>query len=82
MLHDIILPRSWLINSILPESNLKKRSATIVEFARGVVDLLQRIDVQVQLYFECGYDFDNGGQFTAEGSPVTGLTGPLYIARM
>ena len=82
VLHDIILPRSWLINFILPASNLKKDSTTIFEFVGDVIDLMQRIDVQVQQYFESSYDFDNGDQFTAEGSRVTGLTGPLYIARM
>ena len=76
VLHDILLPRSWLINFILPESNLKKDSTTILEFVEDMIDLIQRIDVQVQ---QCS---DNGAQFTVEGNRVTGLTGPLYIARM
>lgn len=82
VLHDIILPRSWFISFILPEADLKKDSTAIFEFVEDVIELLQRIDVQVQQSFESSYDFENGNQFTAEGSRVTGLTGPLYIARM
>ena len=81
VLHNIILPRSWLINIVLSETDLKKDSSTIFEFAADMIDLLQRVDAQVRHYLDPTSDF-RAEQFAADGNRMTGLMGPLYIARM
>ena len=50
-------------------------------FASTMIELVQRIDAQVQRYLTKTAP-EAGEQFIADGSLVTGLTGPLYIARM
>ena len=80
VLHDVTMPRSWLINLILPGMDLRKNTSAFVVFAETMIDLVHRIDAQVQR--SPTSVFDPGGQFTADGSRITDLTGPLHIARM
>ena len=71
-LHNVIMPRSWFINLILPDMDLEKDTSTFPIFAETMIELMQQIDAQVQ----------SKGQFIADGSKITNITGPLYIARM
>jgi len=80
VLHNVTLPRSWFINLILPGTDLGKDTSALLMFATTIIDLMQRIDAQVQRYFPPASD--TGEQFTADGSRMTDFTGPLYIARM
>ena len=81
VLHNVTLPRSWLINLILPGTNLGKDTSTFSMFASSIIELMQRIDAQVQRYLAKSSP-ETGEKFIADGGRVTGLTGPLYIARM
>ena len=72
VLHGVTMPRSWFINLILPDTNLRKDTSTLLKFAETMIGLMRQIDVQVQ----------SGGQFIADGSRITSVTGPFYIARM
>ena len=81
ILHNVTLPRSWLINLILPDTDLRKNTSTFLMFASTIIELMQRIDAQVQRYLAFD-ESETGEQFIADGSRVTNLTGPLYIARM
>jgi len=78
--HNVIIPRSWFINLILPDTNLRKDTTTFSMFVSTIIEIMQRIDAQVQRYLMSTPD--SGEQFTADGSQTTDLTGPLYIARM
>ena len=80
VLHDVIMPRSWFINLILPGMWLRKDTSTFPAFAETMIDLMQRIDAQVQRYLT--FSKPDAEQFTVDGNRVTNLTGPLYIARM
>ena len=81
VLHNVTMPRSWFINLILPGTDLGKDTSTFSMFASTIIDLMQRIDAQVQRSFTVSAP-ETGEQFIADGSRVTSLTGPLYIARM
>ena len=80
VLHDVTMPRSWFINLILPSIDLRKNKSAFVVFAGTMIDLVHRIDAQVQQPLTSAVD--TGEQFTADGNRITNLTGPLYIARM
>jgi hypothetical protein len=81
VLHNVTLPRSWFINLIIPGMDLGKDTSAFSMFASTIIELMQRIDAQVQRYITKSAP-DTGEQFIADGSRVTSLTGPLYIARM
>ena len=81
VLHNVTLPRSWLINLILPGTNLGMNTSTFLTFASTIIELMRRVDAQVQRYPE-STESDTREQFIADGSRVTNFTGPLYIARM
>jgi len=81
VLHNVTLPRSWFINLILPGTVLGKDTSTFLMFASTMMELMQRIDAKVQRY-RTGSTSDTGEQFIADGTRLTGLAGPLYIARM
>jgi len=80
-LHNVTLPRSWFINFILPGMDLGKDTSTFSMFASTIIDLMQRIDAQVQRYHTASAP-ETDEQFIAGGNQVTTLMGPLYIARM
>ena len=80
VLHNVILPRSWFINLILPGMDLKKDTSTFFALMSTIIELIQRIDVQVQQYPVSAPDIEE--QFIADGGRMTNLTGPLYISRM
>ena len=80
VLHDVTLPRSWFINLILPDMDLKKDTSNLFALVSTIIELMQRIDAQVQQYLTSTSDV--GEQFIVDDSRVTNLTGPLYIARM
>ena len=44
VLHDVILPRRWFINLILPGTDLRKDSSTLFAFVADIIDLMQRIN--------------------------------------
>jgi hypothetical protein len=79
-LHNVILPRSWFITLIAPDSDLEKDTSTLLAFVETMIELMQRIDGQAQRYLMSGSDI--GEQFIADGTRMTDLTRPLYIARM
>ena len=80
VLHNVTMPRSWFINLILPDTDLRKDTTTFSMFVSTIIEIMQRIDAQVQRYLASAPD--TGEQFTADGIRTTDLTGPLYIARM
>ena len=80
VLHDVTLPRSWFINLILPDVDLKKDTSNLFALVSTIIELMQRIDAQVQQYPTSTSDIEE--QFIVDGSRMTDLTGPLYIARM
>lgn len=80
ILHNVTLPRSWLINLLRPHLNLRKHTSTILPFTRTIVELMRRIAKQIEQYSP--FPSDTGDQFRADGGRVTNITGPLYIARM
>ena len=81
ILHNVTLPRSWFINLILPGMDLGKDTSTFSMFASIIIELMQRIDAQVQRHHAMTSP-ETGEQFIADGSRVTDLAGSLYIARM
>ena len=80
VVHSVILPRSWFINLILPNMDLKKDTSTFLTLVSNMIELMQRIDAQVQQYSTSTLNIEE--QFIADGGRMTDLTGPLYIARM
>ena len=80
VLHNVTLPRSWIINLILTGTDLGKNTSTFLMFASTIIELMQKIDAQVQRCFTSSES--DTEQFIADGSRMTSLTGPLYIARM
>jgi len=80
VLHNVTLPRSWFINLILPDTNLKKDTSTLFAFASTIIELMQRINAQVRQYPTPASDTEE--YFIADGDRMTDLAGPLYIARM
>jgi hypothetical protein len=79
-LHEVVLPRSWFINFILPGTKLEKDTSYISDFTSIVVEFMHQIDAQVQRYPTV--TSTSKRRFSTDGSRVTNLTGPLYIARM
>ena len=73
VLHNITMPRSWFINLNLPDADLEKDTSTFLTFAGTIIEIMQEINEQVQ---------SEGLFFFADGSRITDMTGPLYIARM
>jgi hypothetical protein len=80
VLHNVTLPRSWFINLILPDADVRKNTSSFLTFAETTIELMQRVDAQAQRYLMSGVDIEE--QFIADGTRVTNFTGPLYIARM
>jgi len=80
VLHNVTLPRSWFINLILPGTDLGKDTSAFSMFASTMIELMRRIDAQVQRYR--AFTPDTGEQFVTDDSRVTNLTGPLYVVRM
>ena len=80
VLHNVTMPRSWFINLILPGTDLRKDTSAFLTFTLTTIEVMQQIDAQVQQYITLGPD--TGEEFVADGSRVTNLTGPSYIARM
>ena len=72
VLHDVVMPRSWFINFIFPDTDLEKDTSAFSMFVGTMIEFMQRIDAQAE----------SGEQFIADGSRITDVTGPLYIARM
>ena len=82
VLHNIMLPRSWFINLTLPGTDLEKDISTFSVFVSTTIELMEQIDLQVECQGHPVFAFDVGDQFIADGTRVTSLTGPIYIARM
>ena len=80
VLHNVTMARSWFINLILPDTDLEKDTSTLLMFAETMIELVRRIDAQVQRYLVPASDPEE--HFITDGSQMTSLTGPLYIARM
>jgi len=80
VLHNVTLPRSWFINLILPDTDLRKDTSTLFTFAETMINLMQQIDAQVQRPLTSPSDARE--QFVTDGSPITDFTGTLCIARM
>jgi len=80
VLHGVTLPQSWLVKLILPGLDLKKDTSTLPTFAETLIELMQRIDAQVQQYPTCSSDTE--GLFITDGDRMADFMGPLYIARM
>jgi hypothetical protein len=80
VLHNVTLPRSWFFNPILSGADLGKDTSTFSMFASTMIKLMQRIDAQAQRNLMSGSG--TGEQFFVDGSRMTNLAGPLYIARM
>ena len=80
VLHEVALPRSWFISFIPTGTNLGKNVSYFLKFASTVVEFMWQIDAQVQRYPTATSTTKE--RFIADGSRVTNLTGPLYIARM
>ena len=68
------MPRSWFINLILSNTDLEKDTSAFTMFASTLIELMQRIDAQVQRY--------PGEEFVADANQVANLTGLLSVARM
>ena len=81
MLHNVTLPRSWFVSLILPGTGSGKDTSTFPMFASTVIELMHRIDAQVQRHLKMP-DSGTEEQFVADNSRIITLTGPLYIARM
>ena len=81
VLHNVTLPRSWFINHILPGTGLGKDTSTFSMFASTAVELLQKIDAQVQRRLKAS-DSDLEEQFVADDGSINPIRGSLYIARM
>ena len=80
VLHDVTMPRSWFINLILPGTDFERDTSTFSEFVSAIIELMERIDAQVRRHLTS--PSETWGWFIADGSKVTSLTGPFYIARM
>jgi hypothetical protein len=78
--HNVILPRSWFTNLILPGMDLRKDTPSFVAFASTMIVLMQRIDAQVQQHSMPASDAEE--QFIADSDRTIDFMGPLYIARM
>ena len=72
--HNVTMPRSWFINLILSNTDLEKDTSAFTMFASTLIELMQRIDAQVQRY--------PGEEFAADANQVANLTGLLSVARM
>jgi hypothetical protein len=79
VLHNVTLPRSWFINSILPGMDLKK-DTSILALVPTIIKFMQRIDAQVQRYPTSTSAAEE--QFIADGDRTIDFMGPLYITRM
>jgi hypothetical protein len=72
-LHDVALPRSWFINLMRPNLNLRKETSAFFTLVANLIDLMQRIDAHASGVEE---------PFIVDGSRMTDLTGSLCVARM
>jgi len=79
ILHNVAMPRSWFI-TLIPDTDLRKDISTYSAFAEAMIDLMKRIDAQIQRLPTSASD--SGGQFIVDGGGMTSFTGPLCIARM
>ena len=48
LLHNVILPRSWFINLMLPGTDLRKDASAFFPFAFTMITLMRRIDVEIR----------------------------------
>ena len=80
VLHDVTLPRSWFINLISLGVDLKKDTSSFATFTSTIIELMQRIDVQVQQHPTPASDTED--KFITDGDLTIDFMGPLYIARM
>lgn len=80
VLHNVTMPRSWFVNLILPDPNLRKDTSDFLSFASTIIELMQLIDTEILRYPTPTSDTEE--RCVVDGSRVTSLTGPLYIARM
>lgn len=79
-LHNVTLPRSWLINLIRPHTDLRKDRSMSQPFTRTIIEFVRQVSKQVEQYSP--FPSDRVDQFRADGGRVNNITGPLYIARM
>jgi len=79
ILHNVAMPRSWFI-TLIPDTDLRKDISTYSAFVEAMIDLMQRIDAQIQRLPTSASD--SGGQFIVDGGGMTSFTGPLCIVRM
>ena len=80
VLHDITLPRSWFVNLIPLATDLRKDMSSLVAFASTIIELMQRIDAQVERDPTLASDTEE--KFFADGDRTIDFMGPLYVARM
>lgn len=83
VLHDAILPRSWIINLTLLDigRGFVKDTSAFPTFTSNMIELMQQIDAQAQRYVMRASDLEE--QFVVNhGALPTGFTAPLYLARM
>ena len=80
VLHNVTLPRSWFIKIIFGGMSLKKDTSIFFALVSTIIELMQRIDAQVQQYPTSTSDIKE--QFTTDGGRMTNLTGSLYITRL
>jgi len=78
IVHNVTLPRSWFIILLRPLPSPEKHTSALLPFTRTIMDLMQRIDKQVESPPQLGHV----DQFRADGRRVTNITGPFYIARI
>jgi hypothetical protein len=81
VLHEVALPRSWFIGFIPSDAKfLRKDTSYLPECASTVIEFMNQIDAQVQRYPTATSTTKE--RFIANGSRLTDITGPPYIARM
>lgn len=80
LLHGVVLPRSWFIDLILPDTDLGKPASSLIKFTSTMVEFMQEIDAQLQRYPTATSTTKE--RFLADGRRVSNWIGPLYISRM
>ena len=80
VLHNVTMPRSWFVNLILPDPNLRKDTSDFLSFASTIIELMQLIDAEILRHPTSASDTEE--RCVVDGNRVTSLTGPLYVARM
>ena len=78
-LHDVTLPRSWLMALLRSRPSLDKNISYIQHFANDVIELLRRINLQRENYDPQTVD---NHQFKHDGFKLIPLYTSVYIARM